>query len=198
MSQGGLWRQQERQAFSSSLPSGWAIAEETEGSLASNSADVGCGDDTDLENQHRLIIFRVPHKRPHGLKRPLQHTDDLTGLDFAVRLYAVVTETQGPGASQDTFKVQRMHGSDVKLMELCTSTCVDVDDLIQSLKQWSLQPGMCFDTGLCFFTNGYTPAVKKESCVSKVCVGRVWRRQEPDCPADRKPDRESGNKDKNV
>lgn len=34
-----------------------------------------------------LVVFRIPHKHPHMLKRPLQHLDEVSGLDFAARLY---------------------------------------------------------------------------------------------------------------
>ena len=36
-----------------------------------------------------LVIFRMPHKHPHMLRRPLQHVDGLSFLDMAVRVYAV-------------------------------------------------------------------------------------------------------------
>ena len=45
-------------------------------------------------NVDDLVIFRIPHKHPHMLKRPLQHVDGLTFLDMAVRLYTV----SAPGA----------------------------------------------------------------------------------------------------
>eukprot|EP00435_Cladocopium_sp_Y103_P062809 s1023_g24.t1 len=40
-------------------------------------------------NLDDLVIFRIPHKHPHMLKRPLQHVDGLTYLDMAIRLYTV-------------------------------------------------------------------------------------------------------------
>lgn len=43
-------------------------------------------DGLDLDD---LIIFRVPHKHPHMLKRPLQHVDGLNFMDMAVRVYEV-------------------------------------------------------------------------------------------------------------
>lgn len=38
-----------------------------------------------------LVLFRVPHKHPHMLKRPLQHVDGLHGLHYSVRLYSVAS-----------------------------------------------------------------------------------------------------------
>ena len=37
-----------------------------------------------------VIVFRVSHSHPHRLKRPLQHSDQLTGAQFALRVYAVM------------------------------------------------------------------------------------------------------------
>lgn len=36
-----------------------------------------------------LVVFRVPHKHPHMLKRPLQNVDALGFSDLAIRLYTV-------------------------------------------------------------------------------------------------------------
>ena len=52
----------------------------------------GCMGDTS-----QIVIFRVPHKHPHMLKRPLQHVDALSGLDLAVRIY----EVAGTGTSPE-------------------------------------------------------------------------------------------------
>lgn len=57
-----------------------------------SSAGLGKG-----RNVDDLVIFRIPHKHPHMLKRPLQHVDGLTFLDMAVRLYTV----SGPGAETE-------------------------------------------------------------------------------------------------
>lgn len=89
-----------------------------------------------------LIIFRVPHKHPHMLKRPLQHADDISGFDFALRPYCVVS------ADGEVVKVQRQPSPDIMVMELVSATTVTAEKLIRGLKQWSVQPDAIMDTGL--------------------------------------------------
>lgn len=55
-------------------------------SIPSSSAGAGCATKSVTDD---LVIFRIPHKHPHMLKRPLQHVDGLTFLDMAVRTYVV-------------------------------------------------------------------------------------------------------------
>ena len=88
-----------------------------------------------------LVIFRVPHKHPHMLKRPLQHVDAMSALDMAVRVYSVV-RSDGP----DAFCVQRAEGADIFLTELLTSDAAD-SKLIKKLKQYKVQDQIDLDTG---------------------------------------------------
>ena len=62
-------------------------------------------------NVHDLVIFRVPHKHPHMLKRPLQHVDGLSFMDMAVRMYEVsqVPANQDENAPCHLFQVRSGH-----------------------------------------------------------------------------------------
>ena len=76
------------------------------------------------------------------LKRPLQHADDISGFDFALRPYCVVS------ADGEVVKVQRQPSPDIMVMELVSATTVTAEKLIRGLKQWSVQPDAIMDTGL--------------------------------------------------
>ncbi len=102
----------------------------------SNVMNTGSDPDSDL------IIFRIPHRHPHMLKRPLQHADDISGFDFALRPYYVAS-TDG-----QVVKVQRQESPDIMVMELISATTVTAEKLIRGLKQWSVQPDVILETGL--------------------------------------------------
>lgn len=89
-----------------------------------------------------MVIFRVPHKHPHMLKRPLQHVDAMSALDLAVRVYSVV---RSDGA--DGFLVQRAPGADIFLTELLTSVDAGDSHLTKKLKQYKVQDQIELDTG---------------------------------------------------
>ena len=54
-----------------------------------------------LLDVNELVIFRVPHKHPHMLKRPLQHVDGLSFMDMAVRIYEVTPVSEGHAEAED-------------------------------------------------------------------------------------------------
>lgn len=93
------------------------------------------------ESGDALVIFRIPHKRPHGLKRPLQQCDSLTGMDFAVRMYSIA-ECDG-----DALRVVRCPSADIVLMELISNTVVSEESMLSELKQWTVRPEVEFNKG---------------------------------------------------
>lgn len=88
-----------------------------------------------------VVVFRVPHSHPHRLKRPLHHSDDLTGLHFALRPYTILDH------GGDTLEVQRAGGEDILCVELFSKSGLQADNLIRELKQWTVESGMRFDAG---------------------------------------------------
>ena len=88
-----------------------------------------------------VVVFRVPHSHPHRLKRPLHHSDDLTGLHFALRPYTILDH------GGDTLEVQRAGGEDILCVELFSKSGLLAENLIRELKQWTVESGMRFDGG---------------------------------------------------
>lgn len=121
-----------------------AVSSDEEGIPQQENKRPKSGSEADSEEVEEVVIFRMPHRHPHMLKRPLQHADGVTGLDFAIRLYAVASKQFEDGV----LRVHRQRASsDILLMELLSSSTVSPLTLIKNLKQWSLRPEIEFDEG---------------------------------------------------
>ena len=94
-----------------------------------------------LSSVSDLVVWRVPHVHPHRLRRPLHHSDSLTGADFACSIYSV---TACP--DEEMMIVQRLP-KDIALMEIFGST-VEPQDLVSSLKLWTVNEKLRFESGL--------------------------------------------------
>ena len=93
-----------------------------------------------------IVVFRVSHKHPHRLKRPLQHSDSLTGADFAVRFYSIAERNIQHGAQQLT--VQRAACADVQLVDLFGRARLKPENIIKYFLQWSVDPALRFAAGV--------------------------------------------------
>ena len=92
-----------------------------------------------------VIVFRVAHSHPHRLKRPLQHSDQLTGAQFALRVYAVMehdVEKETP-----TLVIQRRSTADVELVDLFGRARIQPEELMKHFLQWTVQPAIRFESG---------------------------------------------------
>ena len=94
-----------------------------------------------------LLVFRVAHKHPHRLKRPLQHSDSLTGTDFAIKTYKVVTHTHVNDLP--VLAVQRLATSDIQLVDLFGHANLKATAMIKHFQQWAIAPALRIATGLC-------------------------------------------------
>ena len=85
-----------------------------------------------------LLVFRVAHKHPHRLKRPLQHSDSLTGTDFAIKTYKVVTHTRVNDLP--VLAVQRLATSDIELVDLFGHANLKATAIIKHFQQSQSTP----------------------------------------------------------
>lgn len=122
-----------------------------EATPASTSANTGSSTamDVDMGAGTGLIIFRVSHKHPHRLKRPLQHSDSLTGTHFALRLYQVTSQhtlAHEDGAGPQLI-VQRTQAADIQLVELFGKARIKPEKLIHHFLQWTVEPALRLEAG---------------------------------------------------
>lgn len=122
----------------------WTVVEESDGLSVEPPQPQAVAQDQESaqESTHgKFMIFRIPHKHPHRLKRPLHHSDDLTGFHFAIRPYSIVTCTE------QEVVVERCQHDDVLCLDLFAKSSVNADQMIKHLKQWSVEDGMRFAEG---------------------------------------------------
>ena len=93
-----------------------------------------------------IVVFRVSHKHPHRLKRPLQHSDSLTGAEFAVRFYKITEHNIQHGGQQLT--VQRASCADVQLVDLFGRAKLKPENIVKYFLQWSVDPALRFEAGV--------------------------------------------------
>ena len=94
------------------------------------------------------VVFRVPHKHPHRLKRPLHHSDDLAAFHFLLRPYKTSWANSDQEQERSEILVQRCQTDDIHCMELFGGAAADqADTLIRSLKQWCVDPALHVDEG---------------------------------------------------
>ena len=86
-----------------------------------------------------IAVFRVSHKHPHRLKRPLQHSDSLTGAD--------ITENNLQHGGQQ-LTVQRAACADVQLVDLFGRARLKPENVIKYFLQWSVDPALRFEAGV--------------------------------------------------
>lgn len=116
---------------------------------ASASTSTSTSMDVDIGAGTGLIIFRVSHKHPHRLKRPLQHSDSLTGTHFAIRLYQVASQRTlefEDGAGPQLI-VQRTEAADIQLIEFFGKARIKPEKLIHHFLQWTVEPALRLEAG---------------------------------------------------
>lgn len=94
-----------------------------------------------------VIVFRVAHSHPHRLKRPLQHSDRLTGAQFALRIYAVVHFDFDVESEHMSLVIQRSTKADVELVDLFGRARIKPEELTKHFLQWTVQPALRFESG---------------------------------------------------
>lgn len=120
----------------------WTVVDEDDG-LSLKPQPSPSQDETSAQEcmDIKFMMFRIPHKHPHRLKRPLHHSDDLSGFHFAVRPYSIVSLTE-----QEVI-VERCLQDDILCLDLFAKSSVNADKMIKHLKQWSIEDGMRFAQG---------------------------------------------------
>ena len=104
------------------------------------------GEAAPLENQ--LTIFRVTHKQPYKMKRPLQSIDNVSNQDIAIRLYKVQEILEGGRL----LKATEARDQDISVLHLLTSSSLQhatPQAIIANMQQWCLEQTVHFSMRGC-------------------------------------------------
>lgn len=102
------------------------------------------GESTD-SSKCPITLFKITIKSPARMKRPLYQSDHVLSGDVAVRLYRIISISEG----QRHLKATEARREDISVMQLFTHEGVDTKEILANLKQWCVSKEFSYNLGFC-------------------------------------------------